>query len=132
LRRGLQGGDAQQRFLCAWLLAHSGDTEHVDAICRELLPHLADNEIRGDAVMATNGLYRLGAAALPALRWWRPHVDEQARAMIDLVVSDLQQPPRNRAELARRGAARRVSPLYHDPAIEYDVQRSHVPSWRAR
>ncbi|MBL8728841.1 MAG: hypothetical protein JNM25_10450 [Planctomycetes bacterium] len=131
LRRALHVGDGQQRFLAAWLLAQCHDEGYSDTICRELLPHLADNDIAGDAVMATHGLYQLGPAALPALRWWRPHVDAQARRLIDVVERDLQQPPRSRAELERRRPWPRVSNLYHDPAIEFDVHRSRVPSWRS-
>lgn len=131
LQQGLGSGDAQQRFLCAWLLAQSGDVESAATICRELLPHLLDNDIAGDAVMAANGLYRLGPAALPTLQWWRQTHDAQARSLLDLVIADLQQPPGSRAELVRRGHGQAATRVYWDPAIEYDVQRSWVPSWRS-
>ncbi len=132
LRRGLGSGDEQQRFLCAWLLGQSGDMEQASGICRELLPHLGDNQICGDALMAANGIYRLGTAALPTLRWWRPHVDAQARGLIDLIVLDLEQPPRSRADVVARGRDLHVTQLYHDPALEFDVTRSPVPSWGPR
>lgn len=132
LRRGLAGGDEQQRFLCGWLLGQSGDTESAAGICRELLPHLADNQIQGDALMAAHGIYRVGTAVLPTLRWWRPYVDAQARALIDLIVLDLEQPPRRHADLVARGRGLRVTGLYHDPALEFDVDRSPVPSWGPR
>jgi hypothetical protein len=132
LRRALAGGDSQQRFLAAWLLALAADERDAPAICRELVPRLADNAVAGDAVMAANGLYRLGAASLPTLRAWRPWVDEQARSLIDLVELDLSDPPVTLGQFAVRRGMHRVSDVYHDPASEFDVSRSRVPQWSSR
>ena len=127
LRRALWSGDVQQRFLAAFALAPVANADDVPAIARELVGRLEDNEVLGDALMAGHGLYRLGSAALPILRHWRGHVDEQARGMIDLIELDLLSPPRDRATLRERGRGRRISTLYHDPVIEFDLERSPVP-----
>ena len=128
----------QQRFLSAYLLAQAGLAErkgypgHAGRIAFELLGHLADNKISGDALMATHGLYRLGDAALPILLENRRFMDPQAQKLIDLIRLDLQQPPRNRKELRQRGRGRRISTLYHDAAIEYDMRKSVVPRFGVR
>ncbi len=129
LRRGLGAGDAQQRFLCSFLLAQAGITDDVGIVARELVVHLGDNDIEGDALMAVHGLYRLGDAALPTVRLWRPHVDEQARSLLDLVELDLQQPPVDHSDLRARRRLHQVTDLYHDPAIEFDLHRSVVATW---
>ena len=129
LRFGLGSQDSQQRFLCAFLLAQGGHALDTDIVCRELIEHLADNHIGGDALMASHGLYRLGEHGQAALRAWRPYVDEQARTLLDLIELDWRAPPRDRAELAARSKLQRVTTVYHDPALHYDVRRSPVATW---
>jgi hypothetical protein len=129
LRRALDSGDDQQRFLAAFLLSEHADEADVAAISRELLPRLAHNDVRGDAVMAAHGLYLLGHRALPAMRWWKSYVDEQARSLLELIELDLTTPPRSRADIRARARLQQVTRIYHDPAIEFDVLRSRVPSW---
>ncbi len=129
LRFGLGSQDSQQRFLCAYLLAQGGHALDTDIVCRELIEHLADNHILGDALMATHGLYRLGEHGQAALRSWRPYVDEQARTLLDLIELDWRTPPRDRAELAARSKLQWVTSVYHDPALHFDVRRSPVATW---
>jgi len=129
LRFGLGASDPQQRFLCAYLLAAGGDSLDLDRVSRELIEHLADNEIDGDALMASHGLYRLGARVRPILQSWLPHVDDQARSLLDLIDLDLRSPPRDQVELAARRLMQNVTTVYHDPALHFDVSRSRVPTW---
>lgn len=129
LRFGLGSGDDQQRFLCAFLLACGGESVDTEQVVRELMSHLGDNRIRGDALMATHGLFRLASATGIGLAAWKPYVDEQARSLLDLIELDLRQPPRDRGELAARGRMQRVTGVYFDPALQFDVNRSRVPTW---
>ncbi|MEC8651251.1 MAG: hypothetical protein VXY92_01710 [Planctomycetota bacterium] len=130
LERGLQATDAQQRFLCGYLLAQAGMREHAAQITNELLGHLNDNDITGDAMMAAHGLYCLGPVIEPVLLDnWR-FVDEQGRGLIRLIRLDFERPPRSRAELVARSGIADVSCLYHDAAVEYDIQRSSVPRFK--
>lgn len=129
LRFGLGSGDDQQRFLCAFLLACAGERDDVDRVSRELITHLGDNHIRGDAVMAANGLFRLGGSVGATLQSWQPYVDEQARSLLRLIELDLRHPPRNPRELRERAALQNVTTVYHDPALHFDVTRSRVPTW---
>jgi len=138
LLRELTSTDAQQRFLSAYLLAQGSqvsrrrNTEHVARVAYELVGHLGDNKISGDAMMATHGLFRMGDKALPILIDNRRYLDEQGRKLVDLIRMDLQQPPRTKKDLYSRSAMVRVSQLYHDPAIEYDMRRSVMPRFRSR
>lgn len=129
LRQGLGQGDDQQRFLCAFLLAAGGHDDDRAIVARELVVHLADNDIDGDALMAAHGLYRMGEAGIAATALWRPHVDAQARSLLDLIALDLQAPPRDRGELRARRTRHAVTDVYHDPAIEFDAFRSRVATW---
>jgi len=83
-------------------------------------------------MMATHGLFRMGDKALPILIDNRRYLDEQGRKLVDLIRMDLQQPPRTKKDLYSRSAMVRVSQLYHDPAIEYDMRRSVMPRFRSR
>ncbi|MGK0301971.1 MAG: hypothetical protein ACI89X_002851 [Planctomycetota bacterium] len=138
LANQLTSMNPQQRFLSAYLLAQAGLTNrdrypgYAGRIAFELLGHLPDNKISGDALMATHGLFRLGKVALPILLDNRRFMDPQAQKLIDLIQLDLQKPPRNKRELHQRGRAHRISTLYHDAAIEYDMRRSVVPRFNAR
>lgn len=126
--------DPQQRFYCAYLLTQSGLGSHPDArrladrIAFELVRHLGDNQVGGDAQMATNGLYRLGESVLPILLDNHRYLDDQGRKLIELIQLDIKQPPRTRREFYARGNGYRVSTLYHDVAVEYDMQRSSLPT----
>ncbi|MEY4674411.1 MAG: hypothetical protein RL148_2195 [Planctomycetota bacterium] len=129
LRRTLGSDDPQQRFLSAYLLARGGHRADLGHVVRELIEHLADNDIAGDAVMACNGLYCIGSEALAPVRFWRGHVDVQSRQLLDLVELNLLEPPRTEADHVRRQAMHRATDVYRDPARDYDVSRSRVPVW---
>lgn len=138
LLRELTSIDPQQRFLSAYLLAQGGlvsrtrNSERVGRVAYELLGHLGDNNISGDALMATHGLYRIGDMVLPVLLENRRYLDEQGRQLIDLIRLDLKQPPRTKKDFYQRGASFRISSIYHDPAVEYDMRRSVVPRFGGR
>lgn len=126
LRAALWNRDPGVRFHAAFLLACNGDPEHVTIVARILIDHLCDNDISGDALMACHALHMLGREALPALHSWRHHPDPQAAQLIELVLLDIEQPPRTLAELRQRQAMHGVTGVYFDPAIEFDVGRSPV------
>lgn len=127
LRSALGADDLQQRVYAAFALAPVARADDVPRIVQQLVPRLEDNAVMGDALMACHALYRLGAAGLPALRAWRGHVDGQARSLIDLIEADLVAPPPDVATLRERGRRARVSSVYHDAAIEFDLSRSALP-----
>lgn len=127
LRSALGADDLQQRVYAAFALAPVARADDVARIVQQLVPRLEDNAVMGDALMACHALYRLGEAGLPVLRAWRGHVDEQARSLIDLIEADLVVPPRDLATRRERGRRAKVSTVYHDVAIEFDLSRSALP-----
>lgn len=72
IQRGLTSKDEQQKLLCAFIAGRANMTRLAPLAIPILLEHLRDNEIRGDAVTAFNGLRGFGKAALP-------HFDSVAR-----------------------------------------------------
>jgi hypothetical protein len=127
LRQALDSQDLQQRTLAAFALATLGDDTSAPRVVQVLVGQLADNETGGDALFASHALYRLGRSGLSSIGEWRPYVDEQARSRLDLVVLDLQSPPRTRRDLEARQGRHRITGLYHDPVVEYDLHRSGLP-----
>ncbi len=87
----------EARFEAAWILALSGAPWPADA-ATVLVAHLADNDIREDAVRAMYALKRLGPAALPALETARAtSTDPQQRLAAELVLAELHTPGSSRA-----------------------------------
>jgi len=118
-----KSSDAQQRFLAAYCLGMMGSSIAVEPCAAELLPHLRDNDIQFDAVMATPALYRLGPAVIPSLLRARDMADRQQGEMIDLLLLDLTHPPTTNDELVARKGMQSITKNSHDPAIEIHFQQ---------
>ena len=129
VRRAAYNGDEQQRYLCTFLLGCWGSEADLPHIVGPLVARLEDNDTQGDAMMSAHALYRLGPEVIAPLRGWRGHVDQQARQLIDLIVLDLESPPRTRTELEARKSMHNVTALYYDPVIEWNISRSRL-AWR--
>ena len=122
LLEAIEGGDAQQRFLAAFVLGTAGRGEHAAVVADALLPHLEDNRIRGDGLMAGSALFCLGIEIEPHLRAARPTADEQAGPVIDLILRNLHDPPDTQEKLWARSPPpdqRLLSRRFHDPIYEY-------------
>jgi len=112
LRRGLERNDWQQRLLSAVLLAQRNPMgDELTLVCRVLIAHLPDNEIRGDATLAGHGLIALGTPALPHVdaAIWQLHGEttehEQLAEQCERLRLNLSDTKRNHAERARSTAA---------------------------
>lgn len=119
---GLESNDAQQQFLCAYVLGMTGNPRGLPGAAEILVDHLRDNDIGGDAVWATAALYRFGARVMPILDATRP-VDHQQRRAIALIMADLIDPPRTVREMESRGTIFRPTTAYHDAAMQYEHGR---------
>ena len=120
LLRAVYSTDSQQALLSAYLLARAGEAR--EAKVYDVLPsHLGDNGIVGNAVMAANALYRLGRPALNRVVAALPGSTGQERDLLELIVLDLTDPPRDRRELRARKKLHKSTTLYHDPVIEYQL-----------
>lgn len=116
----------RERLLGAFLLACARDTQHLETVVQILTSHLQDNQIGGDALLATHGLYRLGEAGRAMIQGLRRHADPQAHGLLTLVLEDLDHPPTTREEYVRRSSFHDATCIYHDPAVEYVVGRMSV------
>lgn len=130
LVEGLQSGDAQQRFLCAFILGRSGRTGAIDDAAPLLIEHLRDNDIRNDAMMSAAALYGFGVDVLPYLAAAVKNADQQQFELIRLITLDITDPPTTPAALRQRKRLHHVTQVYHDPIIEFDVHRHGLPYWR--
>lgn len=118
----LGSDDLQQRFLAAVVLADSGEArEELERVAKVLIPHLRDNQIAGDAMMAGCAIYQLGPAVLGHLRDARLGADTQQKMLIDLLVFDLTNPPKNNQDIEKRKGMQTVWIDFIDP----------FPTWRA-
>ncbi len=128
LTAALVSEDQQQRFLCAYILGCAGRDEHAAAVAGVLLPHLRDNDVRNDAIMAAAALYRLGPKVRPYVVAARPSADRQARQLIDLILINLDEgPPQTWEELDARKRMHRVTRLRHDPVAQHDPGFDPMP-----
>lgn len=128
---GLHSGDVQQRFFCAYALGVAGRSGYAELICDVLAPHLNDNDLRGDAVLAVRALYLTGDSVAPFLRdAWR-EADAQGRRAIEVILLDLRDPPGSVEEMRERWGDVRITDLVHDPAVQ-GVRVRSVMVYRGR
>ena len=116
LQGALSSGDGQQRFLAACILCRSPHLGDPKRVCSLLFEHLADNDIPGDAKMATQALCFLDYRALPLIEdelALRPdsQADRQLRYVRRVILSR-----------ASKGAARARDERY--PKIYWDAKMS--------
>ncbi|MFC1672072.1 HEAT repeat domain-containing protein [Planctomycetota bacterium] len=104
LEKGLESDDAQQKFLCAYIVGVSGMTKHVSKAAGILIDHTKNNGIRGDACLSAAALFRLGKDVLPHLRAALPGADMQQKEVIGALIKDIQNP-----SSSRRGDYRMIS-----------------------
>ncbi len=129
LRRALRQGDAQQRLLAAFALSKSRSRHDLALVCRILVDHLNDNDIQGDALLASHGLYCLGREALGEIRLARRYADAQGLLALTMVEAHLVEGPlaaQLRAALPAR-PGRQLTDVYWDPIASFSIHRSSVP-----
>ncbi len=94
LLEGMQASDPQTRLLCAAVAGISDRRDLASLAVPILASHLADNAIRGDAVIAARSLAGFGDAVVPLLAPYRSDdargvQDEQQRQSIEYIVRRL-------------------------------------------
>jgi hypothetical protein len=87
LVRGLRGGDAQQRLLCAYIIGAAGLTARADEAAPILVEHLRSNTISRDGMWALVALARLGRSALPHLLEQAASDDLQQRTAVTYLIA---------------------------------------------
>jgi hypothetical protein len=130
IRAGLASDDAQIRLLCAALLGCLGDKASLEQSVAILAPHLADNTIEGDAIIAARALFGFGPDVLPHLEPWaigdRGH-DEQLRQSIAYLRGRFEGRT-SIAELQRRHPLARLTTAGVDACV-LDPDSLEMPLW---
>lgn len=93
LVQSLYSEDGQLRLLSGVLLVGAGKLAQLPRIMKVLAPHLADNELRGDATLVEEALLAAGPAVLPYLRELsRRAADPQQANMAERIAEILEMP----------------------------------------
>jgi len=123
LAEGMATGDAQQRFLCAAVAGITGKAPLMDAAVPILTRHLCDNDVANDAALAAGALFRFGPPVASSLEPLLNSEDRQQRDLAQLILLDLQGPPKTRAEKDARRRLNRATDHVADPAVELYIGR---------
>ena len=113
-------------FDCAFVLGATGRRQHLELVAPVLLPHLRDNRIENDAVMAMEALQGLGPGVIPHLEAALSTADFQQRGCLEAVLLEFSWPITTHAEArARKHLTRRVTNKYHAPARSWRFRTSY-------
>lgn len=100
LRLALASGDGQQRFLAAALLASADDAPSRKRCIQILLPHLRDNDIAVDALLACSSMSCLDQSCAGQLHAAKESADPQQAALLDLIIARITDQPQQVIESA--------------------------------
>ncbi|MGJ8637427.1 MAG: HEAT repeat domain-containing protein [Phycisphaerales bacterium] len=126
IERAMYSDDPQQRFLAAYILGRAGVDQSVRKASEILLPHLRDNDIREDAKWAVHALGGFGPPILPLLRDALEDADEQQRSLIQLLMTNLLDPPITDSQIRDRARYNTITSTVLDPATQ---QSASYWSW---
>lgn len=126
IERAMYSDDPQQRFLAAYILGRAGVDQSVRKASEILLPHLRDNDISEDAKWAVHALGGFGPPILPLLRDALEDADEQQRSLIQLLMTNLLDPPTTESQLRDRARYNTITSTVSDPATQ---QSASYWSW---
>lgn len=126
IERAMYSDDPQQRFLAAYILGRGGVDQSVRKASEILLPHLRDNDIREDAKWAVHALGGFGPPILPLVRDALEDADEQQRSLIQLLMTNLLDPPTTESQLRDRARYNTITSTVFDPATQ---QSASYWSW---
>jgi hypothetical protein len=121
LVQAMESTDLQQRFLAGVILGWSGRSGAAERVSAILIPHLRDNCIPCDSLLAGGALYRLGAPALPLVQAaMKSSVDVQQSEWLTLIAIDIQDPPTTGEKQWKRRTLHAVDHTW-DPAVGYSL-----------
>lgn len=117
----LDSPDTQQRFFAAIIAGYGGASSHAEEVVEILTPHLMNNRISGDSILASPALYHLGPAAIPYLRMQLLDADPQGRGILLHIIERLEYPERTLAQCLHRMP--KITSTTHDP-LHTSIQRA--------
>ena len=115
LRVALASDDGQQRFLAAALLASADDAPSRKRSIQILLPHLRDNDILVDALLACSAMSGLDQSCAGQLHAAKESADLQQAALLNLIIARITGQPQEVIETAISKLPEMGSPV-RDPS----------------
>ncbi len=116
LVEALRSEDAQARLGAALALGFGGVTEEAEAVVDAMLPHIEDNDIAGDALIAVASMFRMGEDAIPALeRASASDTLERRRIVCRLLIEDIRMGEARSKAIDRRWRSLRITRLGDNP-----------------
>lgn len=110
LVEALQSEDAQARLGAALALGFGGVTEEAEAVVDAMLPHIEENDISGDAMIAVASMFRMGEAAVPLLeRASASDTWERRRIVCRLLIEDIRMGDARSKAIDRRWRSLRLT-----------------------
>ena len=98
----IDSDDTQQQLLAAVIAGYGGTTSRVEDVVAILVPHLMDNNIRGDSRIATPALYRIGPQVIPYLREQLLGADAQGKQILLHIIERLEYPKRSKSNCVHK------------------------------
>lgn len=122
LLESLGSDDAQARLGAAMALSFGGVTGEAEAVVEAMLPHIEDNDIAGDALIAVASMFRLGEEAIPALeRASASDTMERRRLVCRLLIDDIRMGDARSRAIDRRWRSLRITRLGDNPCRDIEI-----------
>lgn len=132
LIKAMESSDLQQRFLAAVALGFGGRSNAAIRAAAILIPHLRDNRIPCDAVLAAGALYRFGTTVSPALvKALDAPVDRQQAEVLRLILRDLNRPPVTAEDFKERRGSQHICEGFADPVATIGLDQVSL-RWGSR
>ena len=86
----LTSTEGRVRLYSSLLAGNQGEPTYIPQLVRIMAPHLADNDLHGDAAVCAHAIHQLGPAALPYLQPYRNSTDKQQAELAELICTALE------------------------------------------
>lgn len=119
---GLRSDDPQARLGSALALGFGGVHEASDDVVEAMVPHIEENDISGDALIAVAAMFRMGEHAIPALeRASVSDTNERRRIVCRLLIDDIRMGDARSKAIDRRWRSLRITRLGDNPCRDIQM-----------
>jgi hypothetical protein len=122
LFEALRSEDAQARLGAALVLGFGGVKDEADAVVEAMLPHIEENDVSGDALIAITSMFRMGEGAVPALeRASASDTNERRRIVCRLLIDDIRMGDVRSRAIDRRWRSLRITRRGDNPCRDIEL-----------
>lgn len=122
LIEALRSEDTQGRLGAALVLGFGGVQDASDDVVEAMLPHIEENDIWGDAVIAVAAMFSMGDGAIPALeRASAGDTNERRRIVCHLLIDDIRMGDARSKAIDRRWRSLRITRLGDNPCRDIEM-----------